>query len=150
MNRDLNPSIIFEDLNGVKCIAVGKHYSNVNCLENNEGVVIYNNPENGIINEYVIKENDTYYFYIEDNAGNKYTKEVVVENIDKKDIEIEVFNGENGNDDLDIEGYKREHKFLVAFDRTSESLSPHVLYKYFFSTEEYSNDESVFDGHLIK
>ena len=152
-NESLMASIVFNDANTIKCIAVGKNYSNLSCDGNNENVVVYKTSQAiSPLNKYVIEENGVYHFYIEDAVGNTQSTSKTVTNIDRENVVIEIFNGTYGDDyntNLEVTTYKKEHRFLVTFDRNGNQK--HSLYKYFFAASSYViSNRDDFDNYYLK
>lgn len=154
-NGSLPVSIEYKDFSIIKCIAIGKDEPNVNCERAvNSNVVIYRtNQLSSPFNLYSINQNGIYYFYIEDSVGNTKLITKTISSIDKESIQINVYNGQVGqyNTNLEIEYYKTAHSFLITFDKDSNVGSKHVLYKYFFSTNNYAGIKSrnAFDSYYL-
>lgn len=154
-NQNIAPRIVYNDASVIKCIAVSKNYSNVNCETiNNNNIIIYRtNQLSSPFELYQIEENGIYYFYIEDIAGNSKVVSKAIDKIDKDPINIEVFNGTTGefNTNLEINSYKDEHSLLFTFDRNVGVGSAHSLYKYFFSTQKYENVTSreIYEAYYL-
>lgn len=152
-NESIYPEIVFDDISAIRCIAIGKNVSSLNCTTGGENKSIYKTSQiSNPFNTYEISSNANYYFYIEDMIGNSMTISKQVNNIDKEDVAIEVFNGFNGGYDtnLEVEVYKKKHELLVTFDRQINS-SPLNGYKYFFSKNEYIvNDSESYDSYYLK
>lgn len=146
ISGNLATNVIFSDASFIKCIAIGKNISNVNCDRTNiSNIVIYRTYQAvSPFRQYTITENGIYYFYIEDIVGNNKIISKTVTNIDKESIKIEVFNGEIGdyNTNLEIDSYKKSHSFLITFDKDVSVGSAHNSYKYFFSRSIYTNVNS--------
>ena len=155
VNTDLPTTITFKDSSTIKCIAVGKNESNLNCEKAvNSNVIIYRTSQAiNPLKKYVISENGIYYFYIEDAVGNKQTITKEVTNIDKTPIDIKVFNGQVGtnNTNLEVDSYKSAHTLLVTFDKDVAVGSAHGMYKYFFANSSYTNINSkdVFNAYYL-
>ena len=145
---DLSTMITFNDASAVECIAVGKNVSSLDCYNGGDNKVIYRASQiSSPFTKYTIEENGTYYFYIQDKVGNSKIIDRTVNNIDKTPIDIEIFNGNSGsyNTNLEVDSYKNNHKFSLAFDRNSGD-SPVNEYKYFFTRNVYSiSNKDSFD-----
>ena len=156
VNFDLPTTISFNDSSAIKCIAVGKNISTLNCnMVNNDNVVIYRTSQAiNPLKKYFINENGAYYFYIEDAVGNNQTIVKNVSNVDKNKIDIQVYNGTTGefNTNLEINSYKKSHSFLVTLDKDVIDQSAHSLYRYFFSIDKYTNitTKDIFNAYYLK
>lgn len=150
----LAANITFNDSSSIICVVVGKNVSSINCdSEVSENITIYRGS-NAIspINNYTVSENGTYYFYIKDAAGNEQKLTEVVNTIDNDGIKIDVYNGNEGiyNPNLETSEYKNNHKFLVTFDRDIEGGSSHSVYKYFFTKANVNfNSEESFNYYYL-
>lgn len=142
VNESVYSNIVFNDVSAIRCIAVGKNVSSLNCENGGENIVIYKTAQlSSPFTKYEIVENGNYYFYIEDMIGNFATDNKVVSNIDKEKVKIEFFKGNDNsyNTNLETTIYKEYHTILVTFDRNN-SGSPIEQYKYFFSKNNYEID----------
>lgn len=153
-NGDINTTIKFDDVNSIKCISVGKGVSSLSCGQNeNLNVVVYRTAEiSNPFTKYIIRENDVYYFYIEDALGNNTLITKIVDQIDRNPIDIKVYNGNSDgyNSNLGVNEYKKDHKFKVTFDKDDISENNHSTYKYFFSKTSYSiNNKDTFESYYL-
>lgn len=154
-NGGVISNVVFNDSSAIKCVAISKNYSSLNCESKNESVVIYKTSQAiSPLTKYVISENATYYFYIEDLVGNIKLESVVFDKLDAESIKIEVFNGAyvgEYNSNLELENYKSEHTFKFTFDRGVNLGSNHSLYKYFFTTSSYNiGNIDDFNAYYLK
>ncbi len=141
-NDVISTLIEFNDISTIKCVAVGKNVSNVNCERGKNNVTYYDGSDFGSpISAYAISENGEYTFYIEDIIGNFKKLTYVIESIDREEISINVYK-ENGESNLENDVYKNEHRFKVMFDEKETTGSKHARYSYFFTTKKYSVDRS--------
>lgn len=154
-SNSLPVNIEYKDFSLIKCIAIGKDEPNVNCERAvNSNVIIYRTTQlTSPFNLYSISQNGIYYFYIEDIVGNTKLITKTISNVDKESIQINVYNGQVGqyNPNLETEYYKTSHSFLITFDKDINVGSKHVLYKYFFSTNNYASIKSknAFDSYFL-
>lgn len=153
-NGEISTTLTFDDVSAINCIAIGKGVSSLGCGDNTDpDVTIYRTSEmSNPLTKYIIRENGVYYFYIEDFIGNSSLVSKTIELIDVEPIVIEVYNGnsEGYDSNLGTNQYKNNHRFLVTFDKDSNSGSAHSIYKYFFSENSYSiNNMDVFGGYYI-
>lgn len=153
INESIYSNIVFNDVSAIRCIAIGKDVSSLNCENGGENIVIYRTAQlSSPFTKHEIVENGNYYFYIEDMIGNFATASKVVNNIDKEKVKIEFFKGNDNsyNTNLETNIYKDSHTILAMFDRNI-SGSPIELYKYFFSKNNYEiNSRDYFESYYTQ
>lgn len=156
-SEDIGVKVAFSDKYEIKCLAIGKNYSNLNCnIKDNPNVrIVKSYQAQSPFTDYLISENGMYYFYIEDINGNSEIFSQQVTGIDREKIVVELFNGDYGdeyNSNLELGSYKQGHNFLAVFDRTSgvDSYKTHAYYKYFFATSEFMiNNIDDFNSYYV-
>ena len=136
-NNVIKPEIVFNDISAIKCIAIGKNVSSLDCVNGGVNKAIYKTAQiSNPFNKYEINENGVYYFYIEDMIGNSKIISKTVTNIDTENVVIEIFKNSEYDTNLEIDVYKNSHSFFMALDRNKEG-SPIKEYKYFYSKSSY-------------
>ena len=150
VNTSIYPEITFNDISAIKCIAIGKNISSLNCNNGGDNKTIYKTAQiSNPFNKYEISENGKYYFYIEDMIGNFKKVDYLVNNIDTQQVEIEVFKDNSYNTNLEVESYKKQHSFFVTFDRNTDG-SPLSEYKYFYSKNSHDiTDKDSFEFYYL-